>query len=230
MNVEQGQMLTREARQRAVFVDRGRPHGKRGRQTDDGLGQLLNGLVVPRSDNLDQVARERHAGRDRKALARGIAEVHGLRSKQRSLPCLRERDNLFRFHPSTVTSPASPSTRTRTPSAMRSVASRVPTTPGMPYSRETIAACESRPPLSVTIPPSNGRRMLNASVVDSVISTSPLVILPNSDGPETRRAGPSESPLLACSPKRTLSSCCASELPKRWPRARNVARMRRPTA
>ena len=36
---------------------------------------------------------------------------------------------------STVTSPAAPSTRTRVPSAMRSVASRVPTTPGMPYSR-----------------------------------------------------------------------------------------------
>src|SRR6266446_8749373 len=32
---------------------------------------------------------------------------------------------LFRSHPSTMTSPASPSTRTRTPLAIRSVASRV---------------------------------------------------------------------------------------------------------
>ena len=31
---------------------------------------------------------------------------------------------------------------------------RVPTTPGIPYSRATIAECESRPPLSVTIAPS----------------------------------------------------------------------------
>jgi hypothetical protein len=74
---------------------------------------------------------------------------------------------------------------------MRPVASRVPTTPGMPYSRATIAACDSRPPLSVTMPPSSGSRMLNASVVDSVTNTSPLAIWPNSDGPETRRAGPS---------------------------------------
>src|SRR6266702_314466 len=173
MNVEQSEMLASEARRRAVFVNGGRPHGKRGRQTNDCLGQLFNSLVVPRGHGLDQVARERHAGRDRKALARGIAEAHGLRSKQRSLPCLREGDNLFHVHPSTVTSPASPSTRTRTPSAMRSVASRVPTTPGMPYSRETIAACERRPPLSVTIPPRSGRRMLKASVVEAVTSTSP---------------------------------------------------------
>ena len=53
---------------------------------------------------------------------------------------------------------------------MRPVASRVPTTPGMPYSRETIAACESRPPLSVTIPPSSGSRMLKASVVDAELA------------------------------------------------------------
>src|ERR1051325_6039545 len=135
MNIEQGEMLAGEARRRTVFVNGGRPHGKRGRQTNDCLGQLFNGLIVPRSDGLDQVARERHAGRDRKALARGIAETYGLRSKQRPLPCLCEGDDLFHIHPRTVTSPASPSTRTWTPSAMRSVASRVPTTPGMPYSR-----------------------------------------------------------------------------------------------
>src|SRR6266540_2984082 len=200
MNVEQGAVLAGEARRRAVFVNGGGPHGKRRRQTNDGPGQPFNGLGVPGGDGLDQVARERHTGRNRKALARGIAEAHGLRSKQRSLPCLREGDGLFHVHPSIVTSPASPSTRTRTPSAMRSVASRVPTTPGMPYSRATIAACERRPPLSVTIPPRSGRRMLKASVVDSVTSTSPLAIRPNSEGPETRRAGPSYTPLLAASP------------------------------
>jgi len=87
--------------------------------------------------------------------------------------------------------PMTLATRTRAPSAMRSVASRVPTTPGMPYSRATIAECESKPPASVTIAPSSGNRMLNASVVDSVTSTSPCTIRSNSDGPDTRRAGPS---------------------------------------
>ena len=61
-------------------------------------------------------------------------------------------------HPITVTSPASPSTRTATPSPIRSVPSRVPTTPGIPYSRATIAACDSRPPLSVTRAPSRGKK------------------------------------------------------------------------
>ena len=74
---------------------------------------------------------------------------------------------------------------------MRSVPSRVPTTPGMPYSRATIAECDSSPPLSVTIAPSSGSRMLNASVVDVVTSTSPWTIRLKSAGPETRRAVPS---------------------------------------
>src|SRR5207249_3316770 len=183
-------------------VNGGRPDGKRRRQGSDGLRQLFNGLVVPRGDGLDQVTRQRDAGGDRETLARGVAQSNGLGSKERSLAGFREGDDLFHFYPSIVTSPASPSTRTRTPSAMRSVASRVPTTPGMPYSREMIAACERRPPASVTIPPRSGRRMLKASVVDSVTSTSPLAIRPNWEGPETRRAGPSYTPLLAASPWR----------------------------
>ena len=84
--------------------------------------------------------------------------------KSRGLARLLERDDLF--HASTATSPALPLTRTRVPSAISLYASRVPTTPGMPYSRATIAEWESRPPLSVTIAPSSGSRMLNASVVD----------------------------------------------------------------
>ena len=39
--------------------------------------------------------------------------------------------------------------------------------------------------------------MLNASVVDSVTSTSPWTIRANSDGSETRRTGPSYTPRLA---------------------------------
>ena len=45
-----------------------------------------------------------------------------------------------------------PSTVTRWPDRMRSVASATPTTQGRPNSRATIAPCESRPPRSITRP------------------------------------------------------------------------------
>ena len=53
-----------------------------------------------------------------------------------------------------------------------------------------MAEWDSRPPLSVTMAPSSGSRMLNASVVASVTRTSPWTIRPNSEGPETRLAPP----------------------------------------
>ena len=62
-----------------------------------------------------------------------------------------------------------PRRRRRAPALRRRCAgspSRVPTTPGIPYSRATIAEWDRRPPLSVTIAPSRGRRMLKASVVE----------------------------------------------------------------
>src|SRR4029077_3468595 len=124
---------------------------------------------------------------DRQPVTDRVAESDGLRTEDRRIARLDERDDLAHAPPSTVTSPAVPSTRTRVPSAMRSVPSRVPPTPGMPYSRATIAECESRPPLSVTIAPSSGNRMLNASVVETVTRTSPWTILSKSDGPETSR-------------------------------------------
>src|SRR4029079_15281338 len=189
MDVEQSEVLPGETCRCAVFIDGRRPDREGCRQGGDCLGNFFNRPFIAGGDGLDQAARQRYAGWDRETLARGVAKPHGLCPKERRLTCLAEGNNLF--HPSTETSPASPSTRKRTPLAIRSVASRVPTTPGMPYSRATIAACDSRPPLSVTIPPSSGSRMLKASVVDSVMSTSPLAIWPNSEGPETRRAGPS---------------------------------------
>src|SRR5262249_40654861 len=67
MNVQQGEVLAGEARRRAVFVNCGRPDGKRRWQGNDRLRQLLNGLVIPGGDGFDQVARQRHAGRDREA-------------------------------------------------------------------------------------------------------------------------------------------------------------------
>src|SRR4029453_3362098 len=189
MDIENGEVLAGEARLSTVFIDGRGAYRKRRRKVGNRLRHFFDGPFIPGGYGLAQVAPKRPAGRYPDALARGIHKPHRLRSIERCLARLREGNDLL--HPSTVTSPASPSTRTSMPSVMRSVASRVPTTPGMPYSRETIAACDRRPPLSVTIPPSSGRRMLKASVVDSVISTSPLAIRPNSGGPETRRAGPS---------------------------------------
>jgi hypothetical protein len=61
MNVQQGEMLASEARRRAVFVNRRRPDGKWSWQGNDRPRQLLNGLVIPGGDGLDQVTRERDA-------------------------------------------------------------------------------------------------------------------------------------------------------------------------
>jgi hypothetical protein len=49
-----------------------------------------------------------------------------------------------------VTTPRSPSTRTRCPVLIRFVAWPVPTTAGIPYSRATMAACDMVPPMSET--------------------------------------------------------------------------------
>jgi len=75
MDIEHGEVLAGEARSLAVFVDSGRPDGERRRQRGDGLRQLLDGLGLTRGDGLDQVTRERHAGRDREAMARSLAEA-----------------------------------------------------------------------------------------------------------------------------------------------------------
>jgi len=47
MDVQHGQVLTREACSRAVLVDGGRTDGERGPQAGDGLRHLVNGFFVP---------------------------------------------------------------------------------------------------------------------------------------------------------------------------------------
>src|SRR4029079_671109 len=167
----------------AVLADRGRPHGHRHRQSLEGVTECSRRAVVPGRDEVDVRPREGDPRGDRQARPQRVAQTQSLRAEERFLVRLDQGDDVG--HSSTVTVPAVPSTRTRVPSGMRSVASRVPTTPGMPYSRATIAECESRPPLSVTIAPSSGNKMLNASVVASVNKTSPCWIRPNSVGPAT---------------------------------------------
>ena len=95
MDVEHREVLAGEARRRAVFVDGGRSDDERGRQGGDRLRHLLDRLVLPRGDGLDQVTRQRHAGRDRDAVARGIAESHGLRPIERGLARLRKGTTFF---------------------------------------------------------------------------------------------------------------------------------------
>src|SRR5207249_3846039 len=159
---------------------RGRADGERPAERPDRVHDGCDRLLLFRGHRLDERPRECEAGRDGEAVANRLPEPDRLRAEHGGVGHLREREQVV--HVSTVTSPAFPSTRTRAPSAMRLVASRVPTTPGMPYSRATMAEWERRPPLSVTIAPRSGRRMLNASVVETVTSTSPCSIRPNSVG------------------------------------------------
>jgi hypothetical protein len=71
------------------------------------------------------------------------------------------------------TVPATGSTSTRAPSAIRSRASATPRTAGMPSSRAAIPAWPIGPPWAVTRAPAMGRTQLNAGVVVEVTSTSP---------------------------------------------------------
>src|SRR3984885_11088456 len=104
-------------------------------------------------------------------------------------------------HASTWTVPARPSTRIRSPVLIVVVATAVPTTQGMPYSRLTIAAWVSEPPVSHT----HAVMMPNAGVHSVVVpphtrispgSTrcrSPTVVI--------TRATPSTTPLAAGNPR-----------------------------
>ncbi len=65
MDVEHREVLPGETCRYAVFVDGGRSDCERRGQGDDGLRHFFNRLVILRGDGLDQVARERHARRDR---------------------------------------------------------------------------------------------------------------------------------------------------------------------
>src|SRR5262249_21143610 len=136
-NVEQCQVLAGEAGQSTVLIHGGRAGRQGGAQRLDLPGDLLQAGIVTRGDGFDDVAGQGDSGWNRKAIADRLPEPDRLRAVERDFERLLQKNDSL--HPSTVTSPLSPSTRTRTPSAIRSVASRVPTTPGIPYSRATIA-------------------------------------------------------------------------------------------
>src|SRR5439155_978777 len=101
----------------------------------------LDHPLVASGDGVDGRPGEREARRHGQPGPESLSEPDRLGAEDRGVRHLLQREDAR--HAKTVTSPASPSTRTRAPSLIRSVPSRVPTTPGMPYSRATIAEWES---------------------------------------------------------------------------------------
>src|SRR3954466_1341200 len=96
-------------------------------------------------DSGDHVPGERHSRGNRQPGADCRAQTDGLAAECRFVVCRLERnyagdDAVADHHPSTTTSPVPPSTRTRAPFAIALTAPTQPTTPGRPYSRDTIAA------------------------------------------------------------------------------------------
>ena len=114
--------------------------------------------------------------------------------------------------------PALPSTVTSCPECRRMVASQVPTTAGIPYSRATREACAARVPLSVMTAAARANRGVHAGAVAFATSTSPSRKPPKSWGPCTRCTGPVARPADAGCPTMTPS------LISRSPRASCTAR------
>ncbi len=86
---------------------------------------------------------------------------------------------------------------------IRRVATPVPSTAGMPYSRATIELCDSGPPTSVTTAAAIVNSEVHAGVVMLATSTSPGRIRPKSEGPPNTRAGAVTWPALAPVPRST---------------------------
>ena len=110
------------------------------------------------------------------------------------------------------TSPVPPSTVTICPSRSRIVASPVPTTAGIPYSRATWDECEATPPVSVTTAAARAKRGVQAGVVAGATRTSPACNLSNSASERTMRAGPLARPELAGTPGRPARSIPGARL------------------
>ncbi|SCL70410.1 hypothetical protein GA0070608_4327 [Micromonospora peucetia] len=108
--------------------------------------------------------------------------------------------------PVSTTRPVLPSTSTVAPSGSAVIASGTANTAGRPSSRATIAACESRPPVSVTTAATTPNSGVHAGSVVRHTSTSPGRTSAKSSGPRTTRAGPAASPGLPGVPVNELLS------------------------
>ncbi len=107
--------------------------------------------------------------------------------------------------------PARPSTRTRSPVLIVVVATAVPTTQGMPYSRLTIAAWVSEPPVSQTQAMMTPKAGVHSVVVPPQTRISPGSTVCRSPTVVITRATPSATPLAAGNPRISTTSGPAPE-------------------
>src|SRR5207249_3962867 len=121
-------------------------------------------------------ARLRQGDRHRAVLGRAVADNEGDFARQ------------TRHQSSILTSPVRPSTVIRSPSLIIAVAPGQPTTAGSPYSRAAIAACERRPPESVTRAPAIENSGVQLGVVVTQTRTSPAPNLAASETSARMRA------------------------------------------
>ncbi len=92
------------------------------------------------------------------------------------------------------TTPVVPLMRMRSPFLICSVATEVPTTAGMPNSRDRTAGCETVPPASVTSPTILVNRTTHAGLVIWQTRMSPARTSSNWSSRRTTRAMPSTTP------------------------------------
>ena len=140
VDVEHGHVLTGEAHVPCVLAHGRRAHRRGRAQRREPPPQPFVCERVCAHHRRDEVHAQRNAVGDRQTRAQGSPQTDGLAAEARLVIRRCEGDAVAH---STSTRPLVPSTRTLAPSPMRAVAVRVPTTAGIPYSRATIAACES---------------------------------------------------------------------------------------
>src|SRR5438445_156203 len=140
----------------------------------------------------------RDPGLDEAVARRVVAREDPLQDQR--LDLLTEDDARDCAQRKTSTVPVVPLTRTRSPVEIRSVASDVPTTAGIPNSRATTAGCDATPPASVTSPPIFVKRTTHAGFVIWQTRISPSCTWSNSSVDETIRAVPSTTPGEAARP------------------------------
>src|SRR5262249_1699297 len=143
-------------------------------------------------------------GRHRDAGSEQLAEVRALAAERVRVgrPHFGERAGVGRAHsPSRiVTTPDEPSTLILCPVRICAVARPVPTTAGGPYSRQTIAACDITPPMSVTTAFTFEKIGAHAGEVIGQTRISPSRTRAISSTSMTTRATPSTTPGDAAAP------------------------------
>src|SRR5262249_49938313 len=146
------------------------------------------------------------AGRHREPAAEHLAESRALAAEARRVARAQVGQRGGVHQPAAtwsfriVTTPVEPSTCSSWPVLIVAVARPVPTTAGFPYSRDTIAACDMTPPMSVTVAFILGK--IGAHAGDVIVQTriSPSSIVPINSGSLSTRAGPSATPADAAAP------------------------------